>query len=188
MLIKLFEACGAIYKSATRPALNSLHRPYRFLWTAFFFTPGLLALCVTKRIREKLWKRIVQGTFLPTFSLPGMDGWVSLFDIALLQTNPVLVQFHAFITTLRLGFAMSSSSFSEESVKIIHLTYAKVGVGGSKNSPWKEQIIIALQESCDPVVMVRETHILKLAIWPVLLDVDFTGTKELLYLFLNLRN
>ena len=78
--------------------------------------------------------------------------------------------------------------FSEESVKIMHLTYAKVVVGGSKNSPRKEQIIIALQESCDPVVMVRETHTLKLAIWPVLLDVDFTGTKELLYLFLNLRN
>ena len=78
--------------------------------------------------------------------------------------------------------------FSEESVKIMHLTYAKVGTGGSKNSPRKEQIIIALQESCDPVVMVRETHIFKLAIWPVLLDVDFTGTKELLYLFLNLRN
>lgn len=109
----------------------------------------------------------VQGTLLPTFSLPGMDGWVSLFDIALLQTNPVLVQFHAFITTLRLGFAMSSSSFSEEIVKIVHLTYAKVRVGGFKNSPRKEQIIIALQ---------------------VLLDVDFTGTKELLYLFLNLRN
>ena len=36
-----------------------------------------------------------------------------------------------------------------------------------------------MQESCDPVVMVRETHILKLAIWPVLLDVGFTGTKEL---------
>ena len=66
--------------------------------------------------------------------------------------------------------------FSEESVKIMHLTYAKVVVGGSKNSPRKEQIIIALQESCDPVVMVRETH------------TDFTGTKELLYLFLNLRN
>lgn len=130
----------------------------------------------------------VQGTLLPTFSLPGMDGWVSLFDIALLQTNPVLVQFHAFITTLRLGFAMSSSSFSEEIVKIVHLTYAKVRVRGFKNSPRKEQIIIALQESGDPVVMVRETHILKLAIWPVLLDVDFTGTKELLYLFLNLRN
>lgn len=61
-------------------------------------------------------------------------------------------------------------------------------VGGSKNSPRKEQIVIALQESCDPVVMVPETHILKLAIWPVLLDVGFTGTKELLYLFLNLRN
>ena len=123
MLIKLFEACGAIYKSATKPALNSLHRPYRFLWTAFFFTPGPLALCVTKPIREKLWKCIVQGTFLPTFSLPGMDGWVSLFDIASLQTNPVLVQFHAFITTsrLRLGFAMSFNSFSEESVKIMHL-------------------------------------------------------------------
>ena len=98
-----------------------------------------------------------------------MDGWVSLFDIALLQTNPVLVQFHAFITTsrLRLGFAMSFNSFSEESVKIMHLTYAKVGVGGSKTSPQKEQIVIALQESCDPVVMVRETHILKLAIWPI---------------------
>ena len=66
--------------------------------------------------------------------------------------------------------------------------FAKVVVGGSKNSPQKEQIVTALQESCDPVVMVRETHILKLAIWPVLLDVDFTGTKELLYLFLNLRN
>ena len=98
-----------------------------------------------------------------------MDGWVSLFDIALLQTNPVLVQFHAFITTSRLwlGFAMSFNSFSEESVKIMHLTYATVGVGGSKTSPQKEQIVIALQESCDPVVMVRETHILKLAIWPV---------------------
>ena len=83
---------------------------------------------------------------------------------------------------------MSSSSFSEEIVKIVHRTYAKVRVGGFKNSPRKEQIIIALQESGDPVVMVRETHILKLAIWPVLLDVDFTGTKELLYLFLNLRN
>lgn len=83
---------------------------------------------------------------------------------------------------------MSSSSFSEEIVKIVHLTYAKVRVRGFKNSPRKEQIIIALQESGDPVVMVRETHILKLAIWPVLLDVDFTGTKELLYLFLNLRN
>ena len=119
-LIKLFEACGAIYKSATKPALNSLHEPYRFLWTAFFFTPGPLALCVTKRIREKLWKRIVQGTFLPTFSLPEMEGWVSLFITTLL---------------LQLGFAMSSNSFSEESVKIMHLTYAKVGVGGSKTSP-----------------------------------------------------
>ena len=91
---------------------------------------------------------------------------------------------------LRLGFAMSSNSFFEESIKIIHLTFffAKVVVGGSKNTPQKEQIVTALQESCDPVVMVRETHILKLAIWPVLLDVDFTGTKELLYLFLNLRN
>ena len=40
------------------------------------------------------------------------------------------------------GFAMLSNSFSEESVKIIHLTYAKVMVGGSKNSPRKKQILL----------------------------------------------
>ena len=40
------------------------------------------------------------------------------------------------------GFPMSSNFFSEESVNIIHLTYAKVVVGGSKNSPRKEQILV----------------------------------------------
>lgn len=90
-----------------------------------FFTPSPLALYVTKHIREKLWKRIVQGTFLPIFLFPGMDGWVSLFDISLLQTNLVLLQFLTYITMLRLrlGFAMSSNSFFEESIKIIHLTF-----------------------------------------------------------------
>ena len=138
MLIKLFETCGAIYKSATKPALNSLHRPYRFLWPAFFYTQPISSVCHQAHQRKAL-KAYCAGYFSSHLlaSWNGCHGWVSLFDIASLQTNPVLVQFHAFITTsrLRLGFAMSFNSFSEESVKIMHLTYAKVGVGGSKTSP-----------------------------------------------------
>lgn len=117
--------------------------------SCFFYTRLISSVCHQVHQRKALKAYCTGHSFLPTFSLPGMDGWVSLFDISLLQKNPVLVQFHAFSTTLQLwlGFALLSNSFPEESVKIMHLTYAKVVVGGSKNSPRKEQIIIALQES-----------------------------------------
>ena len=166
-LIKLFEACGAIYKSATKPALNSLHGPYRFLWTAFFLHPAH-QLCVSPSPSEKSSESVLCRVLF--FPPSRFLGWMGGYHCLILHCFKQILFLFSLMHSLQCcGWdLLSSCSFSEGRVKIMHLTYAKVVVGGSKNSPRKEQIIIALQESCDPVVMVHETVILKLAIWPVL--------------------